>query len=147
MSEGLDAHVVGAGREVLLQRVGDLAARAVRDDGVDERVAAAVRDVGFGESEAEEVPRVVGQAEVRLGVPARDGASSLGVGFEDDGELWGDQRVGSDALARESRVLRRDEVGVGAARTLRGEREQRLRHELEVVPRRDAAHHFGSQWR
>src|SRR5215212_8328897 len=106
----------------------------MRDDRVDEPIAAPVCDIGFGESEVQQALGVVGQAEVGLGVPARDRASGLGVGFDDDGYLWGDKRVAPEPVAREARVLRRDEVRVGAERTLFGEVEhlwpQRGEHEL-----------------
>src|SRR3954447_2320785 len=55
VAERLDAHVVRAGGEVLVERRGDLRRCAVWDDGVDEPVAAAVGDVGFREAELQEV--------------------------------------------------------------------------------------------
>src|SRR5437870_4153312 len=65
-SDGLQAHVVGAGVEVLASHGGDVLGGAVRDDRVDQAVRAALGDVGLVESMAAQVARVVAQAQVQL---------------------------------------------------------------------------------
>jgi hypothetical protein len=87
MAQRLERDVVGPRVEVRAHGLGDCLRRAVRDDRVDQAVAAAVGDVALGEAEAQEVVGVVGALQVDRGVPTRDPARRPVVGLDDDREL------------------------------------------------------------
>jgi hypothetical protein len=77
VAEGLQRNVVGAGVEMGADGLGDRIGRAVRDDGVDQAVAAAAGDVGLGEAEAQEVARVVRAGQVERGVLGGNGGRQV----------------------------------------------------------------------
>ncbi len=71
--------MVGARIDVLAQPGGHLVHRAMRDDGVDEPVAARFGQVLVGETEPLEVVEVVGQTEIDVERLAADRARALSV--------------------------------------------------------------------
>jgi hypothetical protein len=85
--------------EVCFDDLGDLLGAALGDDRVEQPVGSSVGEVVFFKAEPQEVPGVVGQAQVVLRVVAGDVLCPRGIAFDDAGELGGEQLAGAEAFA------------------------------------------------
>jgi hypothetical protein len=118
----LDADMVRAGVEEFGELRGRLAGVAVRDEGVDQRVAAIPGQVLVGPAEAAQVSGVVHQAQVGLphAGPA-DRPSGVRVGFEHGLVLDREHRASPKHLPGPLGIGRGNEVGMRACGTFRRE--------------------------
>src|SRR4029453_18434265 len=85
-----------------------------RDERVDETVAALPHEVVVGEAGAAPVVGGVRQVEVSGNVPTGNRPGLVGVCLQDDRLLWQEPAVRPESAASLRRMLRRDEIGVGA---------------------------------
>ncbi len=90
----------------------------MRDDGVDQAVAAAPVEVAVAEPEGAQVVRIVREGEVDREEGARGLPRHVGVGIEDDGDLRCEQSTGTEDPAGAHGVLDGYEVRMGAERSL-----------------------------
>src|SRR4051794_3425707 len=111
---------------MLLHSSGDGRLVAPSDQSVDQPVAAAIGNVVVGEAETQPVARVVRQGEVALHVCPGDRPRLLRILFQHHALLRGDQRAGPQRLPSDARMLRRDQIRVGAG-SARGSQFEHLR--------------------
>jgi hypothetical protein len=143
LGQQLDRDLVRPGPQVPAQGVGHLRRGPVHGQRVDQPVAAAVGQVLLGPAQAAQVGGVVGQPQVGLLDPgAADGPGPDRVRLQHHLLLRREQGVLAQDLPGRARVLRGDQVRVGAeravggqpqhARAERGQHPPLLRHALGV---------------
>ena len=120
--------MVGAGLDVFVEPLGDVRGGAVRDDRVDQPVAAGLGHVLVGETEPLPVVHVVAQIQVEADRLAANRPRFVGVGGQHHLVLRRQKHRVADQFARLRGVFRRGQVRMGAGAALRGQL-QHLRSE------------------